>query len=179
MNCKVLIIALACFFCTSVPGNQKKSDAAPDFKTEASDGKTYTLKALTEKKPVYFYFINRTCPVNGEAFKHFQSIQASYKGKVNFIGVIDGDKTDYDDWQKEFKSDFPVILDPKLKIIRSYAVQASPTIIKVESNGIISIKQLGYSRDSLKELNSMIAKETGMKKAALAFIDAPQRFTFG
>ena len=174
----LLVVALA-LAAPMTLGVQKKPTVAPDFKAVGSDGKTYTLKSITENKPVYLYFIKRTCPVNAGAIQHFKSIQQAYKDKVNFVGVFDGDKELFDKWQKNFKVKFPVLLDPSLNIIRAYQAGASPAVAIVGVDQKVSAFQRGYSEQTLKDLNKRIAKETGSKEIKLVFKDAPQEVAFG
>lgn len=152
---------------------------APDFTAKASDGKTYTLASLTKDKTLVLYFIGHTCPVNAGAVTYYKQIQAAYKGKVNFIGVVDGDAKEFAEWQKTHDVKFPVLYDPELAIIRSYKAVASPWIVVVAPNGDVSIKQSGYSQAHLADLSATMAKASGVATAKLDFSSAPKEETFG
>ncbi len=170
------ILALAA---PALSGAQKKSTAAPDFTAEASDGKTYTLKTLTAEKPLVLYFIKRGCPTNAEAVQYFQAIHAAYKGKANIVGVIDGDKQEFKQWKPDFNVSFPVLFDPAMKIIRDYRAAASPTVIVVGTDQIVSLNQRGYSQSSLETLNATAAKIAGYKMVQVDFKGTPKVMTFG
>ncbi|HRF60072.1 MAG TPA: peroxiredoxin family protein [Fimbriimonadaceae bacterium] len=146
----------------------KKGDSAPAFSAKTSDGKTHTLKSLTGQKPLVLYFIGSTCPVNAQAVKYYNRVAAAYKGKVNFVGVIDADAAGFKSWQEKFKAPFPVLLDPDMKIIKAYKAERSPWTIMVDKTGKIQKEWAGYSVGEINELSASIA---GATKGATAKID--------
>lgn len=153
---------------------------APAFSGKASDGKTYSLTSLTaSKKPTLLYFIGSTCPVNAQAVKYYNSLANAYKGKVNFIGVIDADKAGYDKWQARFKSPFPVVFDPELKIIGAYKAERSPWSVMVDSKGVIVDEWQGYSVEFLNEMGSSLAKGSKSSVVKVNTEGAPGRPTYG
>lgn len=153
---------------------------APGFSGKASDGKNYSLQSVVaSKKPTLLYFIGSTCPVNAQAVKYFNSIASAYKGKVNFLGVIDADKAGYDKWQKRFNSPFPVVFDPNLKIIHAYNAERSPWAVMVDSKGVIVDEWQGYSVEYLTEIGAAIAKSSKTKAVKVNTSGAPGRPTYG
>ncbi len=160
--------------------NWKAGTPAPAFSGLASDGKTYSLSSIKKSgKPTLLYFIGHTCPVNAQAVKYYNRVANAYKGKVNFLGVIDTDRAGYDNWQRTFKSPFTVILDPQLKIINAYKAERSPWTILIDKTGKISHEWPGYSTGEINELSRVIARVT---KATVAKIDtsgAPESPRYG
>jgi peroxiredoxin len=171
--------AVIAMVCAAGFQQAEKPVKAPDFSAKGSDGKTHTLKSLTAGKTLVLYFIGSTCPVNDEAVRYYKQVADAYKGKVNFIGVVDGDAAILKDWQKSHNVKFPVLFDPDLKIIRSYQAFASPWIVVVGPNGEVSKRQSGYSGPTLTELNALMAKSAGVTAAKLDFKGAPAEETFG
>lgn len=162
-------VAVAAVFLFKAPAMaQKTGGKAPDFKATGSDGKAYTLKSFTGKKPTLLYFIGNTCPVNNQAVKYFNRVAAAYKGSVNFVGVIDGDKATYTAWNKQFKAPYLVLLDPDMKIIEAYGAQRSPWAILVDSKGTITKSWTGYSAKQINELGTALA---GASKVTAKKID--------
>ena len=76
---------------------------APDFSATGTDGKTHTLESLTGDKALVLYFISWSCPINENAVTYYNEIAKAYKGKVNFVGVIDAHETVFKQWNKEHK----------------------------------------------------------------------------
>lgn len=146
----------------------KKGDKAPAFTGKTSDGKAHTLQSLTKGKPLVLYFIGSTCPVNAQAVKYYNRVAQAYKGKVNFVGVIDADAAGFKSWQEKFKAPYPVLLDPDQKIIKAYKAERSPWTIIVDKQGKIQKEWAGYSVGELNELSASIA---GATKGAVAKID--------
>ncbi|MBX7134425.1 MAG: peroxiredoxin family protein [Fimbriimonadaceae bacterium] len=153
---------------------QKAGAKAPDFKATGSDGKSYTLKSFTgSKKPTVFYFIGATCPVNAEAVKYYNRVAEAYKGKINFVGVINANKEEYKTWQQRFKAPYLVLLDPDLKIINSFEAERSPWTILVDTNGKMTKTWVGYSVDEINQLSASIAGATKVTVAKVNTSGAP------
>lgn len=153
---------------------------APSFSAKASDGKTYTLESLTKgDKALVLYFISYTCPINMEAAPFFKQIGEAYKGKVNFVGVIDGGPETYKEWNKEFGLKYPVLYDPDNKIIQAYKAEASPWIIVVNPSGEIEKTYKGYSDKSLQELSDRMAKHGKTKSVKINVKGAPDFEMYG
>jgi len=161
-------------------GGQDKPVKAPDFSAKGSDGKTHTLASLTKKdKPVLFYFIGNTCPINAMAIPYFKQIEKAYKGKVNFVGVIDGDEEIYKDWNKEFKTSFTVLYDPDFEMIKKFKALASPWAVLVSPDGEIVQTMSGYSDKSLQSLISAMAKQGKTQPVKIDTSAAPEDDMFG
>lgn len=176
----VVIIASA-FASSSAParGDDAKKKA-PDFSAKGTDGKTHTLASLTKKDTaLVLYFIGNTCPTNAEAVPFYKEISKAYKGKVNFVGVIDADEETYKDWQNEFKTKFTVLYDPDLEIIKKYKALASPWAVLVSPDGEIVKKYAGFSGKSLQSLSNEMAKFTKTKAATINTKGAPEDDVFG
>lgn len=171
-----LIGALAMAF----PGQSQIGKAAPAFSAVGSDGKTHTLASLSKGSTLVLYFIGHDCPVNAEAIKHYNAIASAYKNnpKVRFVGVINGDAKVFSAWNAKQKVPYLVLMDPDLKIIRSYKAVASPWVVRI-ANGKISHVQEGFSKGRLSELSGLMAKDGGVSAAKLTFTGAPAQERFG
>lgn len=164
----------------SVAQSWKSGDAAPAFSGTASDGKTHSLASLRRTgKPTVLYFIGNTCPVNAQAVKYYVRVANAYKGKVNFVGVIDTNKAGYDQWQRRFKVPFPVIFDPEMKIIQAYKAERSPWTIMINAQGRITHEWPGYSVGEINELSQAIARANKMTAARIDTSGAPQNPRYG
>ena len=175
-------LAIATVFATGQSGQAKagaQAPKAPDFSAKANDGKTYTLKSLTEKGDFFLYFIKDDCPVNDQAVAYFNRLGTAYKDKAAILGVYDGSESQFRAWQARYKPTYPVLFDPDMKIIKSYKAQASPWMIHVSKAGSITKVWPGYSADFI---NQMSASMAGAAKTAVARIDtagAPRDTRYG
>jgi peroxiredoxin len=150
----------------------KPGSKAFDFSAQGTDGKTHTLKSLTNKGPVVLYFIKIGCPVNHRAAPHFKNIHETYAGKGNLVGVINGDVAAAKAWQREYNVKFPILADQSMKIIRGYGAEHSPWAVAIEG-GKVSHVLPGGSPKELKALNEGMAKMAGRKPANLKWDGAP------
>lgn len=152
----------------------KAGTKAPNFKATGSDGKSYTLASFTGKKlPTVFYFIGATCPVNAQAVKYYNRVAEAYKGKINFVGVINANKEEYKTWQQRFKAPYLCLLDPDLKIIGAYKAERSPWTMLVDTKGNVVKEWMGYSVDEINALSASIAGATKMTAKKIDVSGAP------
>lgn len=151
----------------------KVGASAPEFSLPGSDGKTHTLASLQEKNGfTYLYFIKNGCPVNNKAIEYYNRLYTSYKGKVAFVGVFNGDKSAFESFKAEFKPPYTVIFDPSQELVKKYEVQRSPAVIKIEK-GQVAQRWKTYSVAELGELQASFGKASGVKIDPLDFSGAP------
>lgn len=160
--------------------SQKVGGRLPSFSSKASDGKTYSSANLARTgKPTVLYFISHACPINAKAVKYYNSLAAAYKGKVNFIGVIDTSLAGHAKWKKKSLSTFPVILDPKRELIYKLKIDRSPWTIFLDSSGRVVDEYPGYSVPDLLEQNELLAKLTKSKIVPINTAGAPKTTVYG
>ena len=152
---------------------------APDFSARGTDGKTHTLKSLTGDKALVLYFISWSCPINEQAVPYYKEIAKAYKGKVNFVGVIDAHETIFKQWNRDHKVPFKVLYDPGHDIIDSYKAKASPWVIVVNPEGEIEKTYKGYSEKSLQDLSGVMASHTKGEPAKINVKGAPTYEAYG
>ena len=153
--------------------------AAPAFSTSATDGKTYSLDNVSKKAPMIMVFWKNPCPHNPRAAPMVNSIVEAYKGKVNFVGVVNSDGDRAKSFQKEFGPNYPILNDGDKSIIKDYKMAFSIQFVVVDKDKKVETIIGGYSKDSMEKLNAAMAKAAGMDKASLDFSNAPSRTTYG
>lgn len=146
---------------------------APEFSAKGSDGKTHTLASLTKDKPAVLYFIKDGCPVNSRALKYFDRVAKAYKGKVNFVGIINLDEQAFKTFKDEVKPSYTVLFDPQKKIIRSYKAERSPWAHVVAKDQQITFTKKGFSSPGLNDLSSAMAKAAATKVVQVDTTGAP------
>lgn len=154
----------------------KVGDTLPTFTgAAASDGKTHDLAKLAKDKPTVLYFIKASCPTNEQAVRFYQRVHTAYKGKVNLVGIIDGDKAAYESWNARHKVDFPVIFDPQKRLISQFKAQRSPWVLMVDSSGKVAKEWPGYSAPDVEALSNSIAAALGSAPIKVDTSGAPAR----
>jgi thiol-disulfide isomerase/thioredoxin len=177
---------LACIAIACAQGGQRASmvsakvgDKSFEINTQASDGKTHTLKSLTEKGPVYLLFVKEQCSANPYATPFFQSLYDSYKDKVNFVGVINAGKEGHTSWKSTYKGAWTTLFDPKKEIIYGFGVRRSTPVIKIGKDGKVEKVFNGWGQAALKELSADMAKEAKIAEKAVDLSGAPSGMRYG
>jgi thiol-disulfide isomerase/thioredoxin len=175
------ILAFTCFAQSQRPSivGAKIGDASYAIDTTASDGKTHSIKSLTEKGPFYLLFVKEQCSANPYATPFFQKIYEAYGDKVTFVGVINADKAGHANWKKEWKGQWTTLLDPEMKIIKGFNVKRSTPVIKIGKDGKVEKIFNGWGQASLKELSADMAKEAKVPEKDLKLDEAPNGTHYG
>ncbi len=173
----VLASAALALQSAQVPALVGKS--APAFSTTATDGKSYSLDNVGKKAPMIMVFWKNPCPHNPRAAPMVNSIVDAYKGKVNFVGVVNSDGAGAKSFQKKFGPNYPFLNDGDKSIIKDYKMAFSIQFVVVDKDKKVETIIGGYSKESMDKLNAAMAKAAGMEKAKLDFSNAPSRTTYG
>ena len=178
---------LACLAIASAAhGNQrlsvvgaKEGDKSFEINSPGSDGKTHTMKSLTEKGPVYLLFVKEQCSANPYATPYFVKIHEAYGSKVNFVGVINAGKAGHANWKSQFKGQWNTLLDPDKKIISGFGVKRSTPVIKIGKNGKVEKVFNGWGKEALQLLVADMAKEAKIAEKPIDLSGAPARTQYG
>lgn len=155
----------------------KKS--APDFTLIATNGRSYSMTAMTKDQPLLIFFIEKECPCCLGA-KHFvESLANAYEGHAQVVGIINADDMVAQTWVKTTAPIFPVLQDPDQTVIRKYAAERGVYTTLIAPGGTIDSAFAGYSKDMLTELSTRIAKLAGVKEARINTTAAPETLTSG
>lgn len=152
---------------------------APAFSAKGTDGKTYSLDSVGKKAPMIMVFWKNPCPHNPRASKLVNSIVDAYKGKVNFVGVVNADGNDAKSFQKKFGPNYTFLNDDDESMIKDYKMKKSIQFVVINSDKTVGAVIGGYSKDSMDKLNKAMAKAAGSSPASLDFSGAPGRTTYG
>jgi peroxiredoxin len=152
---------------------------APNFTATGTDGKTYNLASVEKKAPLIMVFWKNPCPHNPRASSLVNSIVDAYKGKVNFVGVVNADGDSAKSFQQQFGKDYVFLQDGSKSIIGSYQQRRSIAFVVVNKDKKVEAVIGGYSQDAMAQLNAAMAKAAGMEEAKLDFSGAPTRTTYG
>jgi peroxiredoxin len=127
-------------------GAAKIGEAAPDFTLTDTDGKTVKLSDYKGKIVVLDWF-NPQCPVCGMHYKAgtIQNTAAKFKDKnVVFLAINSGgkgtpgsDKAENGTAKKNWKVDFPVLLDESGKVGHSYGAKTTPHCFVIDAKGTL------------------------------------------
>jgi peroxiredoxin len=136
---------------------------APDFSLKTLEGKTVRLSDLRGKKVVLVNFWATWCPPCRSEIPTMQQIYTEYKGKgfeILAINIERDSKEEILEFMKELRLTFPVLLDPDMKVTRTYRLIGLPVSMLIDRQGIIRYKQIGYhdwtDKESRKRVENLL-----------------------
>jgi peroxiredoxin len=137
--------------------------AAPDFRLETTDGKTFSLQEALARGPVVAAFFKVSCPVCQYALPFLERISRAHGNKVSFIGVSQDKKRDTGAFMHEYGITFPVLLDDtsSYPVSNAYGLTNVPTIFWIGQDGEIEIASVGWVRKDVEEIHRRAAQEDG------------------
>ncbi len=158
---------------------EQSQKPAPAFSTTDLNGNPLNFAALTAKKPLVLYFIERECPCARDAVPFMQQLHDVYADACEVIGVINADSTTALAWTKRSGAKFPIIADPECTIIRAYGAECATYTTVVAPGGAILKTHPGYSADTLREISASIARTGNIADHPLALDKAPKKLVVG
>ncbi len=151
---------------------------APFYKVQDARGVDVQIGG-TGSKPQFVYFILDGCPCSFDVQPLFNSLYTRYKGKVDFIGIINVGKAKALDYAGPTMLTHPIVCSEDLKIMKAFGAKQSTYSALILPDGTIAKMWPGYSQSSLHELNKMLAKLTDTKEQPFDAQYAPKEMTSG
>jgi peroxiredoxin len=142
-------------------GNVKVGQPAPDFSLLDLSNRTVSLASYRGRKVVLLDFWATWCGPCRMEMVDLQMLQQ----KLNGVGfeILSLNQNEPADQVSQFirrkKYDFHVLLDDGA-VSAKYGVRGIPTLVLVDTNGVIQWLQVGYDRDT-KEFEKKVASLTG------------------
>ena len=119
-------------------------EKAADFSLEDLQGRKFKLSE-NKGKPVLLVFGATWCPSCREEIPHLKKIFTNY-GKKGLVMVNIDVQESHDKvsrFAERYKLPYPVLLDEKAEVARSYGVRGIPTLVLVDKEGMILCSQCG------------------------------------
>lgn len=113
--------------------------SAPDFKLQASDGKSYSLDQFRGKQRVVLYFYPRadTPGCTTEACGFRDRIVDYHQQDVTILGVSPDPVEDVTKFAQKFNLNFPLLADPDHKVCEAYGVWQEKVRFGKASMGVV------------------------------------------
>jgi peroxiredoxin/outer membrane lipoprotein-sorting protein len=109
---------------------------AADFTLKALDGEPTQLSSL-QGKVVVLDFWATWCPPCRAELPAIDKLHAEFAGKVEFLGVNDEDSGTVKGFLKKAGYTFPVLMDGKRQVHRTYGIRAIPVLLVIDRHGVI------------------------------------------
>ncbi|MBS1719180.1 MAG: redoxin domain-containing protein [Armatimonadetes bacterium] len=166
------------------PVNDAMRDAARLMSTKLAPD--VTLKSYLDQdvrlggyeKPQFVLFILWQCPCSIDAQPIMNDLSKQFKGKVDFVGVINKPVAQAKEWRDLYQMPFPTLADPDKAAIHAYGIKQSVYSTLVSKGRIIKVWP-GYSKRILEDINQTLAAEIGEKARPFDPKYAPKEDTSG
>jgi len=155
-----------------------KLKPAPAFQLQDMQGKSWDLAGLLGK-PTVVLFIKDKCPCSEDAQPIFNAMADKFKGKVNFVGILDKSGADAENWAKVNKPRMTVLMDASLKTMLDFKALNSVYVYLLGEDGRIEKMWPGYWVTMLQELNEKLHAKLGQETVAFNTQYAPQEKSSG
>ena len=142
---KILLISMIFLFLPlqAWGGTPKAGDPAPDFSLQSLQGEPITLSQL-KGKVVLIGMFHICVPCMNQAMEFEKVREAIDSDKLVILGInTSGDsKKDVEDYLGGFPKPihFPYLLDPGLSVHKAYTQRDMPTILIIDSKGMIQAR---------------------------------------
>ena len=124
-------------------------DLAPNFTLASLDGGTITLADYHGKKPVILDFFATWCPNCRRDMPKLSRWYEQYEDRVEVIGVnLQERDTTVKRYIESAGISFPIVLDPKAEVARSYGLQFTNYHVLITKEGVIAGIVPGDIRES-------------------------------
>jgi peroxiredoxin len=130
---------------------------APEFELAKTDGTPISLKEL-EGNPAMIVFWTAWCPVCKEEAPHVNKIYEEFGPKgLNVVGINIGESdARVQEGIKEFGIKYAVAKDTSTAVARSYKVVGTPTVVILDSNGVVNYFGNEIPKDYRERLEKLI-----------------------
>lgn len=158
---RIVIAACAAALLAAVPVHAAKpltGQPAPDFTLPTLDGKEFKLSDFKDKKAVVVTLTQTACKSCIDEMKMLTPLVGVNKN-VEIVAISVDRNAGTDPWkarlaevQKEFEINVPMLLDPKFTVGKSWKLTATPSLVIVGKDGVITDVVVGFDPDEAKEI---------------------------
>ena len=133
---------------------------AADFTLKSLDGDSQQLSSLRGKVVVLDFWAT-WCPPCRAELPSIEKLNAEFAGKVQFLGVNDEDAGTVKGFLKKAGYTFPVLMDGKRQVHRTYGIRSIPVLLVIDRQGVIRQHFVGSrSQDALRSaIQSVLEQE--------------------
>jgi thiol-disulfide isomerase/thioredoxin len=126
-----------------------------EFQLETLEGEKINLKTY-KGKIILIDFWATWCPPCRAAIPHLINLYQKYQNK-NFalLGIGLDEKEALKKMKEELKITYPILIGNN-EIAKFYQISAIPTLVLINKKGVITHKEVGFSEEGIKNLETKI-----------------------
>jgi len=161
--------------CLSLTAASSFAQTLPAFSLKQANGNvTWTEKTLAAK-PTLVILFSLGCPHNAKAAPHFSKLAKALTGRARLVGVVNAEGAEAAAYQKTIGLDFPLICDPKMKLISAMGGKHSLDFFALAGKGSKKAAGFweGYSQSWVTEALKGI--KVAVPASKLAFLPAARQ----
>lgn len=168
----ILLSLLILAFTRIQRGGPKQDIPAPSIVSQLVTGEEFVLESV-KGKIVLLDFWATWCPPCRVSLPALEVVARAYKDDPNvWIGSVNQENISPEILKRFLQKQglsFPVILDPQGTISSDYRIRALPTLVVIDSTGVVTYSQVGLSTknrpDLINHLKGLIEVEKKRMKA--------------
>jgi len=138
--------------------------AAPEINLPNTQGKEVSLKEALKRGPVVAAFFKISCPVCQFALPYLERIYKAYSGgKVAIVGISQDEQNYTEEFAREYRITFPLLLDPvdDYPASNAYDLTNVPSIFFIAEGGV-KLSIVGWDKRDMERLNAEVARASGV-----------------
>jgi thiol-disulfide isomerase/thioredoxin len=153
---KYLVLGLILLlFCGKDQDKAKKSAVLKDFTLSSIDGENFTLSAL-KGRVVLIDFWATWCPPCRNSIPVISSLFQRYRDQDFIVlGISNEDLGILREFRDTAQIPYPILLGTN-EVMNDYGVQAIPTMILINKNGDLVMKQVGFAPELEAQLDARV-----------------------
>lgn len=152
---------------------------APALVLTSTSGKTFNLRDKVKISPVVLVKTLPDCPCSIESQPYFNQIALNYADQVQFVGVAYSDRQTAERYRFDFSVPYPMLVADATQVFRDFETPRSVYVTIVDTQGVVTHRWPGYSKQMLFELNNAIAQLANTEVLPFDATMAPDELTSG
>jgi peroxiredoxin len=128
---------------------------APNFELKDLNGQLHGLSSTLGRGPLVLAFFKADCPTCQFTFPHLQKIfsDARRRPATPIWGISQDDVAVTRGFAEEFGITFDLLIDEyPYPVSSAYGLKSVPAIFMVETDGIISLSDFGFTKSTLNQI---------------------------
>ena len=128
---------------------------APLFELNTADGRSRLLREALEQGPAVLAFYKASCPTSQFTFPFLQQIYSKVGKTAGWTlwGISQDDPAETTAFTEQYGITFDVLIDEyPYPVSSAYALRNVPALFMIQSDGIISLSEFGFSKTALNRI---------------------------